>query len=185
MVEENNSKILKYPETIKNLWIAFAGESQARNKYDYFAKEFKKAGYEQIAAIFEETALNEKEHAKMIWKLLKENEKGLEGFLEAAIEGEHYETNQMYPEFEKIAKEEGYADAEKFFKEVGEVEEKHEARYKKLLEDLKEKKVFKENKEIKWKCRNCGYIHTGKEAPNECPCCKHPQAHFERLCENY
>lgn len=179
------ANIEKYPETKKNLWAAFAGESQARNKYDYFAKEFRKAGYEQIAAIFEETALNEKEHAKMIWKLLGENEKGLEAFLETAIAGEHYETSQMYPAFEKVARKENCEDAAKFFKEVAEVEAQHEKRYKTLAEHLKGKKTFIEEKEIKWKCRNCGYVHTGKEAPEKCPCCLHPRAYFERLCANY
>ena len=171
-------------KTQESLLKAFQGESMARNKYTFFASIAKKEGYEQIAAIFEETADNEKEHAKMIFKLLKELG-DTKANLKAAAEGEHYEWTSMYPGFEKIAKEEGQKDAETFFKEVAEVEEQHEKRYKKLSENLDKEKVFKKDSVVRWKCRNCGYIHEGKEAPESCPVCKHVQAFFELQCENY
>jgi rubrerythrin len=171
-------------KTIENLKTAFAGESQARNKYTYFASVARKAGFEQIAAVFEETADNEKEHAKRIFKLL--NMLGdTEQNLKHAAEGENFEHTKMYPEFEKIARQEGATEAADFFKEVAEVEEHHEKRYLKLLENLKKDKVFKKEKIVRWKCRNCGYIHEGKEAPETCPACKHPRNFFEMLCENY
>lgn len=172
------------PKTQKNLETAFAGESMARNKYDYFASVFRKAGYVQIANIFEETARNEKEHAKVWAKQL-----GLIGDLpvnlEEAIKGEHYENTDMYPAMEKDALAEGHADIAKLFKEIGEVEEAHEARYKKLLENLKNGEVFKKPVVKRWKCNNCGYIHEGTEAPGVCPACSHPQAHFEVFEETY
>lgn len=171
-------------KTEDNLKAAFAGESQARNKYTFFASVARKEGFEQIAAIFEETADNEKEHAKRIFKILdmlgdtKQN-------LKTAAEGENYEHTKMYPEFEKIARQEGKQEAAEFFKEVAEVEEKHEKRFATLLKNLEQGKVFKRDKVVRWKCRNCGYIHEGKEAPEVCPVCKHPQSFYELLCENY
>ena len=178
------AKKLKGSQTEKNLWTAFAGESQARNKYDYFAKEFKKACFEQIAAIFQETALNEKEHAKKEFKyLVKLGD--LKAHLQAAIDGEHYEQTKMYPEFARIAEKEGFSEIAKIFWEIAKAEIAHEMRYKKLLKKLNKGTVFRESKSVKWKCRNCGYIYEGKEPPKECPACKHATAYFERLAENY
>ena len=171
-------------KTEENLKAAFAGESQARNKYTYFAKVARNQGYHYVANIFEETAMNEMQHAKDEFKLLK----GIgdtEANLKAAIEGEHYEWTKMYPEFATFARQEGEDDALKFFTEVSEIEMAHEARYKKLLEDIQRGKVFKKDRVLKWKCRNCGYIHSGREAPMECPNCLHPRNFFEVLCENY
>lgn len=177
-------KELKGSRTEQNLLAAFAGESQARNKYTYFASVAKKEGFEQIAEIFLETAENEKEHAKMCAKFL--NMIGTtEDNLKAAISGENYEWTQMYRDFEKIAREEGFDEIAEFFKKVAEVEEHHEKRYKKLLENLKNDEVFKKKEEVLWKCRNCGYIHKGMEAPEICPTCKHPRAYYELLAENY
>lgn len=193
-------KNIKGSETEKNLLKAFAGESQARNRYTYFASEAKKEGFEQISAIFLETADNEKEHAKVFFKHLQQGEgRGLEitasypagkiGKTEenllAAANGEKEEWGMIYPEFEKIAKQEGFEEVAKSFKEIGEVEEQHERRYRKLLENVKNKKVFSKDKVVKWKCRNCGYVHEGKEAPDMCPACKHPRAYYEVLDENY
>ncbi len=183
-------------KTQENLLRAFAGESMARNKYTFFASQAKKEGYEQIAAIFLETADNEKEHAKRILSFIEREVKANWDFgghkagdtaanLQTAIAGEHYEWTDMYPSFEKDAREEGLDEIAVFFKEVAEVEEKHEERYKKLLGNLQGGRVFKKDTEVKWKCRNCGYIHTGKEAPKECPACKHPQSYYELFCENY
>ncbi|MGI6143216.1 MAG: rubrerythrin [bacterium] len=175
---------LKGTRTEKNLKEAFAGESMARNKYTFFASVAKRAGYEQIAAIFAETADNEKEHAKMWAKFL-----GLIGDtaanLKAAAEGENYEWTEMYKKFEEEAREEGFDEIADFFREVGEVEEEHEKRYQALLKNLEEGKIFKRDEVVKWHCRNCGYIHTGKEAPKVCPACAHPQAFYELLAENY
>jgi rubrerythrin len=164
---------------------ALAGESKARVKYNMFASIARKEGFEQIAAIFQETADNEFEHAKMILKLLGEKPKSTKEALMKAIEGEHFEWTKMYPDFQKTASAEGENDAVTFFKEVAEIEMQHEARYKKLLEDVQRGRVFKKDRVTKWKCRNCGYIHTGRDAPNECPNCLHPQAYFELQCENY
>jgi rubrerythrin len=164
---------------------ALAGESKARVKYNLFASIARKEGYEQIAAIFQETADNELEHAKMILKLLGEVPKDTREALMKAIEGEHFEWTQMYPGFQKTASGEGEDDAVKFFKEVAEVEMQHEARYKKLLESLQRNRLFKKDKVMKWKCRNCGYVHTEREAPAECPTCYHPKSYFELQCENY
>jgi len=190
---------LKGSVTEKNLLKSFAGESQARNRYTFFASVAKKEGYEQISAIFTETADNEKEHAKIFFKHLENCGESLsitaeypagrigttkENLLESA-NGEKMEWGTLYPEFEKTASQEGFDKIAKSFKEIAEVEEQHEKRYRKLLENLKEKKVFKKDKEVKWKCRNCGYIHEGKEAPEECPACKHPKAYYEVLAENY
>jgi len=177
-------KNLKDTKTEKNLWAAFAGESQARNKYDYFAKEFKKSGFVQIAKIFEETALNEKEHAKREFKyLVKLGD--LKEHLKAAIDGEHYEQTHMYPEFAKIAEEEGFSEISEVFKQIGEAEVAHEKRFNKLLKRVEDGSMFKENKPIKWKCGNCGYVHEGKTPLKLCPACAHPQGYFERLAENY
>lgn len=173
------------PKTKKNLEEAFAGESMARNKYDYFASAFRKAGYIQIANIFEETARNEKEHAKVWAKQLSLIPQELIDDLKAAIAGEHYENSQMYPRMEKEALEEGHNDIAKLFKEIGEVEEKHEARYRKLLENIEKGEVFKKPEVKRWKCNNCGYIHEGTEAPKVCPACSHVQSYFEVFEETY
>jgi len=177
-------KELKGTKTEQNLLAAFAGESQARNKYTYFASVAKKEGFEQIADIFLETAENEREHAKMAAKFL--NMIGnTQDNLKAAISGENYEWTQMYKDFEKTAREEGFNEIAEFFKKVAEVEEHHEKRFKKLLENLKSEEVFKKKEEVLWKCRNCGYIHKGTEAPEICPVCRHPKAYYELLAENY
>jgi rubrerythrin len=188
---------LKGTETEKNLLKAFAGESQARNRYTYFASVAKKEGYEQIAGIFEETAGNEMEHAKVFFKYLEGGDTEItasypagkigttaENLLHAA-EGEKMEYSVLYPEFEKVAKEEGFKDVATSFKEIGEVEEHHEQRYRALLANVKNKAVFKKHQVVRWKCRNCGYIHEGPEAPDLCPACKHPQSYYELLADNY
>jgi len=184
-------------ETQKNLLRAIAGESMARNKYTFFASYAKKEGYEQIAAIFEETADNEKEHAKRLLKLVEgEVQSSLDKFdfslvkttsenLAAAASGEDHETKIMYPDFEQIARDEGFDEIADVFKEIGEVEEAHRNRYLKLKENVDKGMVFKRDKVIKWHCRNCGYIHEGKEAPAVCPACAHPQAFYELFAENY
>ncbi len=175
---------LKGSKTEQNLWEAFAGESQARNKYTYFASVAKKAGYEQMSAIFTETAGNEKEHAELWFKLLGGIRDPRTNLL-AAAEGEHYEWTDMYARMEKEAREEGFENIAKMFKEVAEVEEAHEKRYLKLVERLDTDTVFKAPQAIVWKCRNCGYHYTGAEAPDACPACAHAKAYFERLAENY
>lgn len=175
---------LKGSKTAQNLLAAFAGESQARNKYTYYAAVAKEKGFEQIAAIFLETAENEREHAKKEFDFLK----GIgdtKANLKAAAEGEHYEWTQMYPEFKRVAHEEGFGEIADFFKEVAEVEEGHEKRYLALLKNLKEGKVFKKDKVVRWKCRNCGYVHEGTEAPEQCPACGFPQSYYELMAENY
>ncbi len=175
---------LKGSKTEKNLEAAFAGESQARNKYTYFAAVAKEEGFEQIAGIFLETAENEREHAKREFDFLK----GIgdtKANLKAAAEGENYEHTQMYPGFERVAREEGFSEIADFFKEVSEVEEEHEKRYLALLKNLEGGNVFKKDKVVRWKCRNCGYVHEGKEAPKVCPACKHPQSYYELWVENY
>ena len=177
---------LKGSKTEKNLMEAFAGESQARNKYTYFASKAKKEGYEQIAAIFQETADNEKEHAKMWFKLLNGGAIGsTEENLKAAAAGENYEWTDMYAEFAKTAKEEGFARIAYLFEEVGKIEKEHEERYLKLLENVKEGKVFEAGEVKIWKCRNCGHIVVGTSAPEVCPVCNHPKAFFEIKAENY
>ena len=188
---------LKGSQTEKNLLKAFAGESQARNRYTYFASVARKAGFEQISAIFQETADNEKEHAKIFFKHLQGGDVTIEASypagkisstlenLLAAANGEKREWSELYPEFEQTANREGFKDIAFSFKEIAEVEEQHEKRYRKLLANVKGKAVFKRSSAVKWKCRNCGYVHEGKEAPKECPACKHPQAYYELLCENY
>ncbi len=175
---------LKGTKTEKNLWTAFAGESQARNKYTYFASVAKKEGYVQISKIFEETAGNEKEHAKIWFKLLKGIGNTSQNLLEAA-KGEHYEWTQMYADFAKEARQEGFEDIAKLFEGVLEIEKNHEERYQKLLENIKENKVFEEDKKIAWHCSNCGHIHYGTTAPEVCPVCNHPKSYFERLADNY
>jgi len=178
---------LKGSKTEQNLMTAFAGESEARNKYTYFASKAKKDGYEQIAAIFEETANNEKEHAKMWFKELHGGDipSTEENLLDAA-EGENYEWTDMYDEFAKVAEEEGFKDLAMKFKMVGSVEKHHEERYRKLLENVKENKVFKKDEDVTvWKCRNCGYIVVSKSAPKVCPLCAHPESFFEVNSENY
>jgi len=172
------------PKTKKNLEDAFAGESMARNKYDYFSSVARKAGYVQIANIFAETALNEKEHAK-VWAKQLAIISDLEANLKAAIAGELYENSEMYPRMEKEALAEGHPEIAKLFKEVGEVEKAHEARYRKLLANVEKGEVFKKPEVKRWKCANCGYIHEGTDAPEVCPACSHPQAHFEVFVETY
>ena len=177
---------LKGSKTEKCLQEAFAGESQARNKYTYFASKAKKDGYEQIAAIFQETADNEKEHAKLWFKYLEGGEiKSTVENLEAAAGGENYEWTEMYPSFAKIAEEEGFLEIAAKFRMVAEIEKHHEERYKKLLNNVKEGVVFVGTDLAVWKCRNCGHIVVGKYAPEVCPVCKHPQAYFELSVVNY
>ena len=173
-------------QTEKNLQTAFAGESQARNKYTYFASVAKKEGYEQIAAIFEETANNEKEHAKMWFKVLNGGAvpSTIENLLEAA-KGENYETTKMYKEFADTAKKEGLKGLAVLFEGVAKIEAEHEARYRALLENVKKKKCFVKKEAVVWVCRNCGHKHVGKTAPAVCPVCGHPQAYFEVESKNY
>lgn len=184
-------------KTEKNLLAAFAGESQARNRYGFFASVAKKEGYEQIAWVFEDTAQNEREHAKLFFKQLKGGEvtitagypAGVIGTtkenLKAAAEGEKMEWGTLYPDFAATAKKEGFTEIARLFEKVAEVESHHESRYMKLYENLVNKTVFKSEMPTKWHCRNCGYVHEGKVAPAKCPACDHPQAYFERLEENY
>ena len=178
-------KDLKGSKTEKNLLEAFAGESQARNRYTYFASKAKKDGYEQIAAIFQETADNEKEHAKLWFKLLNDGVPSTEENLKSAAEGENYEWTDMYARMAKEAKEEGFDDIARLFEGVLEIEKEHEKRYMKLLENVKNGFVFSKDGDRIWKCRNCGHIHIGKEAPEICPVCSHPRAYFELKAENY
>lgn len=188
---------LKGTKTEQNLLKAFAGESQARMRYDYFASQAKKEGLEQIAAIFTETALNEKEHAKRFFKFLEGGmceitatyPAGIIGDtaanLKAAAEGENEEWTELYPEFARIAEEEGFREVAIAFKMIATVEKAHEARYNTLYKNLEEGKVFERDGVFIWKCRNCGYIHEGKKAPKLCPACQHPQAYFEIKEANY
>ena len=175
---------LKGSKTEKNLMTAFAGESQARNKYTYFASVAKKEGYEQIAAIFEQTANNEKEHAKLWFKALGELGNTAENLL-AAAQGENYEWTEMYAEFAKVAEEEGFTKLAYQFKEVAKIEKAHEDRYRKLLNNVEMKAVFEKSEETMWECRNCGHLVIGKKAPMICPVCAHPQSYFEVRKENY
>ena len=173
-------------KTLENLKKAFAGESEARNKYTFFASKAKKDGFEQIAAIFSETADNEKEHAKMWYKELHGGAvEDTATNLEAAAAGENYEWTDMYAEFAKTAREEGFLELAEKFEEVAAIEKSHEARYLKLLENVREKKVFSKDGEAIWVCRNCGHVVIGKTAPEICPVCSHPQAYFEIKAENY
>ena len=177
---------LEDSKTYENLKTAFAGESQARNKYTYFASKAKKEGYEQIAAIFEETAGNEKEHAKMWFKELCDGAvpDTVEN-LKAAAEGENYEYTDMYKEFAATAREEGFEEIAKKFEGVAAIEKAHEERFLKLLENIEDKKVFSSDGEAIWVCRNCGHIVIGREAPEVCPVCAHPRAYFELKATNY
>ncbi len=177
---------LKGTKTEKNLMEAFAGESQARNKYTYFASKAKKEGYEQIATIFQETADNEKEHAKMWFKLLNGGEiPTTTENLKAAAEGENFEWTDMYDRMAKEAKEEGFDKIAYLFEAVGKIEKEHEERYKKLLDNVEGDLVFSKDGDRIWKCRNCGHICVGQKAPEVCPVCEHPKAFFEIKAENY
>lgn len=177
---------LKGSETEKNLMAAFAGESQARNKYTYFASKAKKDGYEQIAAIFTETAENEKEHAKMWYKLLNGGQiSGTMDNLRMAAEGENYEWTDMYAEFAKTAREEGFDEIARLFDGVAAIEKEHEKRYLKLLANVKGDLVFSKEGDVVWQCANCGHICVGKKAPEVCPVCAHPQSYFQVRAENY
>ncbi len=177
---------LKGSKTEKNLMAAFAGESQARNKYTYYASKAKKEGYEQIAAIFEETAGNEKEHAKIWFKLLNGGSiKSTKENLIDAANGENYEWTDMYEEFARVAKEEGFDDIAFLFEEVGKIEKEHEERYKKLLSNLENQTLFIKDEPVMWICRNCGHVHFGVSAPDVCPVCGHPKAYFEMRSTNY
>ena len=179
-------KELKGSKTEKNLWEAFAGESQARNKYTYFASKAKKDGYEQIAAIFQETADNEKEHAKIWYKLLHGGDvPTTTDNLKTAAEGENYEWTDMYDRMAKEAREEGFNDIAALFEMVAKIEKEHEERYRKLLENVEGDLVFSRDGDVIWKCRNCGHIVIGKKAPEICPVCKHPKSFFEIKAENY
>ncbi len=194
---KQKSKSIKGTQTERNLLAAFAGESQARNRYTYFSSAAKKAGYEQISAIFLETADNEKEHAKRFFKLLEGGDieiraaypAGVIGDtaanLAAAAAGENLEWTKLYKESAETARKEGFEEVAVQFEEIAEVEKQHERRYRALLKNIKEDTVFKKEAVVKWKCRNCGYVHEGKEAPEECPACAHPRAFYELLCENY
>ena len=175
---------LKGSKTEKNLLEAFAGESMARNKYTYFASEAKKAGYQQIAGIFLETADHEKEHAKRIARYLGLIGNTSENLADAAA-GENYEWSEMYKNFEIVAREEGFTEIADFFHEVAEVEEEHEKRYLALLERVKDGTVFTRENPIRWQCRNCGYVHEGSEPPKACPACLHARAYFQEMPENY
>ena len=193
-------KSLKGTKTAENLMKSFAGESQARMRYNYYASQAKKEGYVQISNIFTETAENEKEHAKRFFKFLNEDLCG-EGVeihaeypvaladtkvnLKAAAEGENEEHTILYPEFARVAEEEGFKNIAYVFREIAEVEERHEIRFKKLLANIENDRVFRKDEVVEWKCNNCGYIHTGKSAPNKCPACDHPIDHFEVFVETY
>ena len=177
-------KDLKGSKTEANLRTAFAGESQARNKYNYFASKARKEGYEQIANIFEETAGNEKEHAKLWFKALNGIGTTAEN-LQSAADGEHYEWTDMYAEFARVAHEEGFEDLAKQFEGVAAIEKLHEERYLKLLENVKGKLVFSKDGDAVWQCLNCGHVVIGKDAPAVCPVCAHPQSYFQVRAENY
>ena len=191
------SKSVRGTRTEQNLLASFAGESQARNRYTFFASVARKEGYEQIANIFTETAGNEKEHAEIFFKYLEGGDlkitaaypSGIIGDtksnLKAAADGEKLEWSKLYADAEKLAREEGFPEIATSFKEIAEVEEFHEGRYRKLLRNVTAGEVFKKKISVKWHCTNCGYIHEGIEAPEECPACKHPQSYYELLAENY
>jgi len=188
---------LKGTKTERNLLTAFAGESQARNRYSFFASQARKEGYEQIAAIFAETVENEREHAKRLFKFLEGGEVEIQASfpagvigdtasnLEAAARGENYEYSQMYPSFAQVAEEEGFKEIAEVFRAIAVAEREHERRYLALLKNVREGKVFRKDRPVKWRCRNCGYVHEGTEAPERCPSCDHPQAYFEVLAENW
>ncbi len=188
---------LKGTQTEKNILTAFAGESQARNRYTYFAKQAKKEGYEQIAFIFEETAEQEKEHAKRLFKFLEGGEAEIQASfpagkigttlenLKESAGGENYEHTKMYPGFAQTAKEEGFNEVAQVMQSIAVAEKYHEKRYLGLMKNIEQSTVFKKDKSVTWRCRNCGYVHEGQEAIHECPSCAHPQAHFEIACENW
>jgi len=188
---------LKGSRTEKNLLTAFAGESQARNRYTYFASQAKKDGYVQMSSIFEETANQEKEHAKRLFKFLEGGEVEVQASfpagaigstlenLKASADGEHYEHSEMYPDFARVAREEGFNVIADVFERIAVAEKQHEKRYRDLAANIEADRVFKRDQEVVWRCRNCGYLHTGTQAPETCPACAHPQAHFELLGENY
>jgi rubrerythrin len=188
---------LKGSQTEKNLLTAFAGESQARNRYTYAASQARKEGMVQISAIFEETANQEKEHAKRLFKFLQGGEAGVQAAfpagviastsdnLKAAAAGENYETTEMYPGFAKIADEEGFVEIAKVFRNIAVAEARHRDRYLALDKNIQESKVFQRDSSVRWVCRNCGYVHEGPEAPDVCPACAHPQSHFELDATNY
>lgn len=190
-------KSIKGTSTEQNLLKSFAGESQARSRYTFFASVAKKEGYEQIAAVFMETAEQEKEHAKRFFKFLEGGMVEITATypagkigttaenLEAAAAGENEEWVDLYPEFAKVADEEGFPAIAVAFRMIAKVEAEHETRYRKLLQNVKDNKVFEKDEEIEWQCRNCGYVHKGKKAPNTCPACAHPQAFFEPKKQNY
>jgi len=196
-MEEDCVMELKGSKTEKNLLAAFAGESQARNRYTYFASAARKEGYEQISAIFEETAENEKEHGKIFFKFLTGGQveitatypAGVIGStvenLKAAAEGERLEWGTLYPNFAEVAEKEGFKDIGQAFRWIARVESYHERRYLKLAANIERGEVFKKSTVVKWKCRNCGYVHEGAEAPLKCPACAHPQSFYEVWCENY
>ena len=176
---------IKGTKTEKNLNAAFSGESQARVKYQFYASKAKKEGYEQIAAIFQETSDNEKEHAKIWYKLLHDGVADTMTNLKDAADGENYEYTDMYAKFAVEAREEGFNEIAELFEKVGEIEKHHEERYRKLIENIEKGMVFKGDGVTVWKCRNCGYIHIGDSAPEVCPVCNHPQSYFEIQAENY
>jgi len=190
-------KSLKGTKTEKNLLTAFSGESQARNRYTYFASKAKKEGYVQISRIFQETADNEKEHAERLFKFLEGGEVEISGSFPAGVigdtkknlisaaAGENYEHTEMYPGFAKVAEEEGFSGIAKVFTAIAVAEKQHEKRYLALRENIEKGRVFKKDKVVRWKCGNCGYIHEGIEPPEKCPACAHPKAYFETLGENY
>lgn len=184
-MELKGMKELKGTKTEQNLWNAFAGESQARNKYTYFASAARNEGYNQIAAIFEETAGNEREHAKMWFKLLDGISEDTKTNLLAAAAGEHYEWTDMYPTMADEAEAEGFKDIARMFRQVAEIEKAHEERYNTLAKNVEEGKVFKKEEKIAWHCANCGFIFEGAKAPERCPVCQHPKAYFEELAKNY
>jgi rubrerythrin len=196
-LKEVLSMELKGSQTEKSLLKSFAGESQARNRYTFFASAAKKEGYEQISAIFTETAANEKEHAELFFKLLEGGmteitasyPAGVIGTtaenLKEAADGEKLEWGTLYPDFAEVAEKEGFPEIANTFLMVAKVEKQHERRYRKLLANVEQGKVFKKDKVIKWKCRNCGHVYEGSEAPERCPVCDHPRSYFEVLCENY
>jgi len=192
-----NKKPLKNTDTEKNILTAFAGESQARNRYTYFASEARKEGYEQIAGIFEETANQEKEHAKRLFKFLEGGESAIAasfpagvigdtlGNLKAAAAGEHYEWSEMYPGFAKVARREGFDEIAKVFENIAVAESHHEKRYRDFAKNIETGRVFKRTGKVMWRCRNCGFVFEGDEAPDQCPACAHPKAFFEILWENW
>jgi len=190
-------KSLKRTKTEKNILTAFAGESQARNRYTYFASQARKEGYEQIAAVFLETADNEKEHAKRLFKFLEGGTTGITASypagvigntkenLKMAAEGENHEHTKMYPEFARIADEEGFPEIASVIRAIAVAENQHEKRYLALFDNVDKNRVFRREKIVRWRCRNCGYIHEGTEPPEKCPACAHPRAYFELLSESY